>query len=105
MQTSNRDAPEIAEQAAELVLRLEGAEEGVQPELSDSLWSSPRDLREFMLSIAIHQQIRKMGAAFQAKTRQARAESASGRLKMPGRFGIRAGAASVAAGGVCVVAR
>jgi transmembrane sensor len=104
MQTSNRDAPEIAEQAAEFVLGLEGAEEGVQRELSDWLARSPRHLQEFMLGIAIHQQIRKMGAAFQAKTRQARAESASGRLKMPGRFGIRAVAASVAAAVVVLIA-
>jgi transmembrane sensor len=104
MQTSNRDVPEIAAQAAQFVLRLEGAEEGVQRELSDWLARSPRHLQEFMLSIAIHQQIRKMGAEFQAKTRHARAQSASGRVRTPGRFAIRPLAASVAAAVVVLVA-
>jgi transmembrane sensor len=104
MQTSNRDVPEIAAQAAQFVLRLEGAEEGVQRELSDWLARSPRHLQEFMLSIAIHQQIRKMGAEFQAKTRHARAQSASGRVRTPGRFALRPLAASVAAAVVVLVA-
>jgi ferric-dicitrate binding protein FerR (iron transport regulator) len=68
MQTSNRDVSEIAEQAAEFVLRLEGDGEGIERELSDWLARSPRHLKEFMLSIAIHQQIRKMGADFQEKS-------------------------------------
>jgi transmembrane sensor len=86
MQTSNRNGPEIAEQAAEFVLRLEGAEEGVERELSDWLARSPQHLKELMLSIAIHQQIRKMGAEFQAKTRQDSTERLPGKMPAPGRL-------------------
>jgi transmembrane sensor len=103
MQTSNRDAPEIAAQAAEFVLRLEGAELGVQRELADWLARSPRHLQEFMLSIAIHQQIRRMGAEFQAKTRQARAKSDSGEVETLG-FSIGPLVASVAAAVVVLIA-
>src|SRR5882724_174393 len=104
MQTSNRDTPEIAEQAAEFVLRLEDAEEGVERELSDWLAGSPQHLKEFMLSIAIHQQIRKMGAEFQAKTRQDSTERPPGRIAAPGRlFWRRPVVTSVAAAVVLVL--
>jgi ferric-dicitrate binding protein FerR (iron transport regulator) len=85
MQTSNRDVSEIAEQAAEFVLRLEGEGERVQRELSDWLARSPRHLKEFMLSIAIHQQIRKMGADFQAKTQLHSTESDLSKVETFGR--------------------
>jgi transmembrane sensor len=67
MRTNNEDALEIAARAAEFVLRLEDEEVGVELELSDWLARSPHHLKEFRLSIAIHQQIRKMGADLQAK--------------------------------------
>jgi transmembrane sensor len=90
MQTSNRDVTEIAEQAAEFVLRLESEGEGsVQQELSDWLARSPRHLKEFMLSIAIHQQIRKMGADFQAKTQGQPTESDLSKVQTPGRYSFR----------------
>jgi transmembrane sensor len=104
MQTSNRDVAEIAEQAAEFVLRLEGTEEGVQQELSDWLARSPRHLKEFMLSIAIHQQIRKMGAEFQAKTQRHLPESGVGQMETRSRYSLRRPVtASIAAAVVLVV--
>jgi transmembrane sensor len=102
MQTSNRDSPEIAEQAAEFVLRLEGEESGVQRELADWLARSPRHLKEFMLSIAIHQQIRKMGAEFQAKTRQAATQSDGSKRKTAGRLSCRRSVGAVTAAVVLV---
>src|SRR5882724_6070444 len=104
MQTSNRGTPEIAEQAAEFVLRLEDAEEGVERELSDWLAHSPQHLKEFMLSIAIHQQIRKMGAEFQTKARQDSTERPSGKIATLGRLSLRRPVvASVAAAVVLVL--
>jgi transmembrane sensor len=58
--------PNVGEKAAELVLRLEARESGIHQELTDWVARSPQHLREFMLSFAIHQQIRRMGAQFQA---------------------------------------
>src|ERR1700680_3841484 len=85
MRTSNEDALEIAAQAAEFVLRLEDEEVGVELELSDWLARSPRHLKELRLSIAIHQQIRKMGADLQAKTQGHSTQSESSKMYRPGR--------------------
>jgi transmembrane sensor len=97
MRTSNEDALEIAAQAAEFVLRLEDEEVGVELELSDWLARSPRHLKELRLSIAIHQQIRKMGADLQAKTQGHSTQSDSSkmdrpggrRMETPGRYALR----------------
>jgi transmembrane sensor len=85
MRTNNEDALEFAAQAAEFVLRLEDEEVGVELELSDWLARSPHHLKELRLSIAIHQQIRKMGADLQAKAQGHSRQSDSSRMDRPGR--------------------
>src|SRR5882724_7022468 len=97
MQTSNQGTPEVAEQAAEFVLRLEDAEESVERELSDWLARSPRHLKEFMLSIAVHQQIREMGAELQAKSPQYATARVPSKIDVPGRFSLSRPAAAFAA--------
>ena len=51
----DRQGPDVGEKAAELVLRLEARESGMQQELTNWVARSPQHLREFMLSFAIHQ--------------------------------------------------
>jgi transmembrane sensor len=91
MGTNERRGPDVGEKAAELVLRLEARESGIHQELTDWITGSPQHLREFMLSFAIHQQIRKMGARFQSgMQREALTEQSRDTTLRPAVFARRA---------------